>query len=74
MMYNNYSPRDEHWLCELFEDLLFMRTEEFMSKEDQKESKEYRLSERELQNLNELGIVNRIFRKWISAPSDSMQR
>lgn len=63
-MENNYPPRDEYQLCELFEDLLFMRTEKFLLKEDQKESEKLKLSEKEIQLLNKLGILNRIFRRW----------
>jgi len=43
MKYTNYLPRNEYQLCELFEDLLFMRSEKFMSEDDQRESEEYKL-------------------------------
>jgi len=64
MKYNNYLPRNEYQLCELFEDLLFMRTEKFMPRDNQKESEKLKLNKKEIQLLNELGILNRIFRRW----------
>jgi len=64
MEYSDYPPRNEYQLCELFEDLLFMRSEKFMPKEDQKESERFRLTEKEIQLLHKLGILNRIFRRW----------
>jgi len=63
-VYNNYLPRNEYQFCELFEDLLFMRVGKFMSEEDQKESEKFKLTEKEIQLLNKLGVLNRIFRRW----------
>ncbi|KKP33211.1 MAG: hypothetical protein A2360_04840 [Candidatus Staskawiczbacteria bacterium RIFOXYB1_FULL_32_11] len=67
-IYDEYAPRNEHEICELFEDLLFMRTDEIMpgelGKEDLKEKEKFTLSDKEKEKLSKSGIINRIFRRW----------
>ena len=70
-IYNNYMPRNEHQMCEMFEVLLFMRInefEEFIPEGlDQKESKQgenLKLNNKEIKDLSKKGIINRIFRRW----------
>lgn len=55
-------PRNEKELCQLFEDLLFMRTEKFLAREVGK--KGITLSPENIDLLGALGITSRIFRRW----------
>lgn len=55
-------PRDENEMIELFEDLLFMRTEEFLGHEADK--KDIGISSKDIELLGTLGITDRIFRRW----------
>lgn len=67
-IYENYAPRSEQEMCELFEALLFMKTDEIMpgqmGKEDLKAKKKLTLSEKEMEMFSQSGIINRIFRRW----------
>src|SRR3989338_100838 len=67
-VYEEYSPRNEGEICELFEMMLFMKFDEIMpgkmSKKDSQWKKKFSLSKKEMQDFSELGIVNRIFRRW----------
>jgi hypothetical protein len=70
-IYDHYLPRNEHQLCELFEVLLFMRTEEFeefipggFSEEEMEYEESFTLTDKEIEDLSKKGIINRIFRRW----------
>lgn len=55
-------PRDENEMVELFEDLLFMRTEKFLGREAGKKDRD--ISSKDIDLLGTLGITGRIFRRW----------
>lgn len=55
-------PRDENEMVELFEDLLFMRTEKFLGREVGKKDRD--ISSKDIELLGTLGITDRIFRRW----------
>lgn len=57
-------PRNEYEICELFEDLLFMRTEKFSFSQTEPREDKYRLSEKGLEAISKIGVLNRIFRRW----------
>lgn len=67
-IYENFSARNEHEMCELFEVLLFMNFDEIMpgkmSKSDEKLKKKLSWSEGQIERLVKTRIINRIFRRW----------
>src|SRR3989344_7343942 len=58
----DYLPRDIYEFCDLFEDMLFMRTEKFLP--DEPQDQKISLNRAGLQLLGYLGITGRIFRRW----------
>ena len=58
----DYLPRDIYEFCDLFEDMLFMRTEKFLP--DEPQDQKISLNRAGLQLLGNLGITGRIFRRW----------
>ncbi len=67
-IYDNYAPRNEHEICDLFEMMLFMKVDKIMpgqmSKKDAKAKKSLTLSESEMEHFSKTGMINRIFRRW----------
>ena len=59
---NKDSPRDIYEMVEMFEDILFMRTEKFMEKDDS--DLDVALSSKSYFLLGSIGITGRIFRRW----------
>ena len=57
-------PRNEKEMCELFEDLLFMRTEKFSDFPKSEGDEKYKITEQGLALLAKRGVINRIFRRW----------
>jgi len=65
MINDDFLPRNEYEMCDLFEDLLLMKTEKFSSELDQEPKKsELKLNDKDIAILDKAGILNRIFRKW----------
>ncbi|SRR4030042_2570259 len=62
-IYDEYRPRNEREICELFEDLLFLKTEKF-SPGLSSEKNDHELSDKDIALLSKTGILNRIFRRW----------
>lgn len=56
-------PRDERELCELFDDLLFMRTEKF-GVSNEKSDSAFKPNDHDIRVLCETGATGRIFRRW----------
>lgn len=67
-IYDEYRPRSEKDMCDLFEDLLFMKYKQIigdqLTEEDAKIGKKMVLSDKEQEKLSKLGIIGRIFRRW----------
>ena len=57
-------PRNERELCELFDNLLFMRTEKFTGFHKEKSDDAFKLNEHDIRLLHNTGITGRIFRRW----------
>lgn len=62
---SDFLPRNEYEMCELFEDLLFMRTEKFSPELGHESEKlKLRLNNKDINLLDKAGVLNRIFRRW----------
>jgi hypothetical protein len=56
---SRHAPRNEFEICALFEPLLFFRTEYFLD-----EPSKINISNRDIELLEQSGVINRIFRRW----------
>ncbi|MBU2635268.1 hypothetical protein KJ841_02235 [Patescibacteria group bacterium] len=65
MANDDFLPRNEYEMCELFRDILFMKTEKFSPELEQKSDElELKLNNKDIALLDKIGVLNRIFRRW----------